>query len=160
MFRWCSAIDLRTPVMSASFQENMSNLFLSMSQSSIFPFSDRLPPIVTVCSDIQDGLPLLSLLMLLARLGRFIRSFRYHSAFCWYYDAAVKCDYSFFYWELEQTVNCGWNFLDFPKAWPINDTADPPSTYMRWMRWPSTSASITSGLSCLSLLASGGNEIS
>ncbi|GJY62807.1 hypothetical protein Tco_0464267 [Tanacetum coccineum] len=71
--------------MSASFQENMSNLFLSMSQSSIFPFSDRLPPIVTVCSDIQDGLPLLSLLMLLARLGRFIQSFRLPICICLYY---------------------------------------------------------------------------
>ncbi|GJR19452.1 hypothetical protein Tco_0967979 [Tanacetum coccineum] len=35
--------------MSAGFQANMSRLFLSTLQSSIFPFSDRLPPIVTVC---------------------------------------------------------------------------------------------------------------
>ncbi|GKA62567.1 hypothetical protein Tco_0762086 [Tanacetum coccineum] len=37
--------------------------------------------------------------------------------------------------------------------------ADPPSTYIRWMRWPPTSTSITIEFSCLTLLASGGNEI-
>ncbi|GJU28578.1 hypothetical protein Tco_1167199 [Tanacetum coccineum] len=38
--------------------------------------------------------------------------------------------------------------------------ADPPSTYMRRMRCPFTSASITIRLSCPSLFASDGNEIS
>ncbi|GKA82726.1 reverse transcriptase domain-containing protein [Tanacetum coccineum] len=37
---------------------------------------------------------------------------------------------------------------------------DSPSTYMRWMRCPSTSASITIGFSCPSLFARGGKEIS
>ncbi|GJW51166.1 hypothetical protein Tco_0092517 [Tanacetum coccineum] len=40
---------------------------LSTSQSSILPFSDRLPPIMTVFQDIRDVLLLLSLLLLLAR---------------------------------------------------------------------------------------------
>ncbi|GKD67648.1 hypothetical protein Tco_1321738 [Tanacetum coccineum] len=38
--------------------------------------------------------------------------------------------------------------------------AEPPSTYMRWMRCPPISASITIGLSCPSLFSSSGNEIS
>nr|GEV57577.1 hypothetical protein [Tanacetum cinerariifolium] len=46
----CSAMDLGAHVMSDGFQENMSRLLLSKSQSSIFPFSDRLPPIVIVYS--------------------------------------------------------------------------------------------------------------
>ncbi|GKD52408.1 hypothetical protein Tco_1281384 [Tanacetum coccineum] len=46
----CFAMDLGTPVMSDGFQANMSRLLLSKSQISIFPFFDRLPPIVTVCS--------------------------------------------------------------------------------------------------------------
>ncbi|GKC46616.1 hypothetical protein Tco_1064338 [Tanacetum coccineum] len=50
MFRLCSAMDLGTPVMSTGFQANMYKLFLSRLQSFILPFSDRLPPTVTVCS--------------------------------------------------------------------------------------------------------------
>ncbi|GKA05428.1 hypothetical protein Tco_0684548 [Tanacetum coccineum] len=49
-FRRCSSMDLGTLFMSANFQANMSRLFLSTSKSSIIPFSDRLPPIVIVCS--------------------------------------------------------------------------------------------------------------
>ncbi|GJY72846.1 hypothetical protein Tco_0477277, partial [Tanacetum coccineum] len=45
----CSAMDLGTPVISVGFQENISKLSLSKLQSSILPFSDRLPPIVTIC---------------------------------------------------------------------------------------------------------------
>nr|GFC96412.1 hypothetical protein [Tanacetum cinerariifolium] len=47
---WVCKPVLRTPVVSTGFQVKMSRLFLSMSQSSILPFSDRLPHIVTVCS--------------------------------------------------------------------------------------------------------------
>ncbi|GKB18849.1 hypothetical protein Tco_0852772 [Tanacetum coccineum] len=37
---------------------------------------------------------------------------------------------------------------------------DPPSTYIWWMRWHLTSASITIGISYPSLFARGGKEIS
>ncbi|GJU13546.1 hypothetical protein Tco_1135942 [Tanacetum coccineum] len=50
MFKRCSAMNLGTPVMSAGFQANISKLSLRRLQSSILPFSDRLPPIMTVCS--------------------------------------------------------------------------------------------------------------
>ncbi|GJZ97988.1 hypothetical protein Tco_0670441, partial [Tanacetum coccineum] len=50
MFKRCSAMDLRTPVMSTGFQANMSKLSFGRLQSSILPFSDKLSPIVTVCS--------------------------------------------------------------------------------------------------------------
>ncbi|GKB69406.1 hypothetical protein Tco_0930818 [Tanacetum coccineum] len=50
IFRRCSTKDLETLVTSAGFQVNMFKLSLSKLQSSILPFSDRLPPIVTVCS--------------------------------------------------------------------------------------------------------------
>ncbi|GKD75014.1 hypothetical protein Tco_1333296 [Tanacetum coccineum] len=50
MFKRCSAMDLGTPVIFAGFQANISKLSLSRLQSSILPFLDNLPPIVTVCS--------------------------------------------------------------------------------------------------------------
>ncbi|GKA83562.1 hypothetical protein Tco_0805157 [Tanacetum coccineum] len=50
IFKRCSAMDLGTPVISAGFQANMSKFSLSKLQSSILPFFDRLPPIVTVYS--------------------------------------------------------------------------------------------------------------
>ncbi|GKD73774.1 hypothetical protein Tco_1332056 [Tanacetum coccineum] len=50
MFKRCSAMDLGTPVISAGFQANISKLSLSRLQSSILPFSDKLLPIVIVCS--------------------------------------------------------------------------------------------------------------
>ncbi|GJX98941.1 hypothetical protein Tco_0355960 [Tanacetum coccineum] len=46
----CDPVDLGTLVMSVGFQANMSKWLLIKSQSSIFPFSDRLSPIVTVYS--------------------------------------------------------------------------------------------------------------
>nr|GEZ47555.1 reverse transcriptase domain-containing protein [Tanacetum cinerariifolium] len=49
IFKRSSVMALGTPVMFAGFQANMSKVFLSKLQNSIFPFSDRLPPIVTVC---------------------------------------------------------------------------------------------------------------
>ncbi|GKD83563.1 hypothetical protein Tco_1350402 [Tanacetum coccineum] len=47
MFKRCSATERGTPVMSASFQANISKFSFSKLQSSILPFLDRLPPIVT-----------------------------------------------------------------------------------------------------------------
>ncbi|GKC34851.1 hypothetical protein Tco_1047235 [Tanacetum coccineum] len=50
MFKRCFPMDLGTPVISVSFQANISKLSLSRLQSSILPFSDKLLPIVMVCS--------------------------------------------------------------------------------------------------------------
>ncbi|GJU87486.1 hypothetical protein Tco_1295032, partial [Tanacetum coccineum] len=50
MFKRCFTMDLGTPVMSASLQANMFKLSLSRFHSSILPFSNWLPPIVTVYS--------------------------------------------------------------------------------------------------------------
>nr|GFB44873.1 hypothetical protein [Tanacetum cinerariifolium] len=50
MFKRCFDMDLGTPVIYAVFQENISKLSLSRLQSFILPFSDKLSPIMTVCS--------------------------------------------------------------------------------------------------------------
>ncbi|GJV63373.1 hypothetical protein Tco_1474201 [Tanacetum coccineum] len=49
MFNRCSVMDLRNSIISAGFQANISRLSLSRSRSSIFPFSYRPLPMVTVC---------------------------------------------------------------------------------------------------------------
>ncbi|GJR70402.1 hypothetical protein Tco_0016467 [Tanacetum coccineum] len=222
-------MDRRTHVMSAGFQTNMSRLFLSTSQSSIFPFSDRLPPIVTVCSGYSGCIATFILSATASSLGgSSLGAFAtiLHFAGIMVLLRSVTIPPSTrnlsIPWAVDGTA---WTFLrpgrlmiplygngdrttikfikefvecfESPKDTisyispngqdisPLNprsgvvagiirlftsgqsllkqclyntSEADPPSTYMRWIRCPSTSASITIWFSCPSLFVRGEKE--
>ncbi|GKD08245.1 hypothetical protein Tco_1187930 [Tanacetum coccineum] len=151
MFRQCSSMDLGTPVKSASFQANTSKLLLSGSLgfpatilhsasivvllwSVTIPLSTRILsiPELVECSPspkdtINDICPNGQDISLLNPKRGVV--------------AGVIRLLNFRQSLLKQ---CSYNLFN----------TDPPSTYMRWMRWPSTFASTTIGFSCLSLLSS------
>nr|GEU81173.1 hypothetical protein [Tanacetum cinerariifolium] len=178
--------------------ENMSKLSLSKLQSSILPFSDRLTPIVTVCSGYSGWIATLIPSTAVGSWGR--------SAWCSCHHYALRCPG----WPIIPLNGDGdlttMKFIRvlverFPSPkdiisdicpndqdiLPLNprrevlagtilfltfgcnllkqcsystSKADPPSTYMRWIRCPSTSALITIGFSCTPSPLRGGKEIS
>ncbi|GJU69486.1 hypothetical protein Tco_1255745 [Tanacetum coccineum] len=132
-------MNLETPVISAGFQDNTSRLSLSKLHSSILPFLDRLPHMVTVCSGylgmdrhfdslfhcwfIEDGSCL---------------RFRYHPAFRWYYGAAVQSHYFFFYRELEHSMCDLRDGLDLPNSWSMMYSYSTYNkiTMMKFLNYP------------------------
>ncbi|GJW69497.1 hypothetical protein Tco_0126414 [Tanacetum coccineum] len=204
IFRQCSTMDIGMPVMSAGFQANTSKLYLSRLQSSILPFSDKLPPIVIVCSGYSGWIATFIPYAVAGFLGggSFVAPVtRLQPA-----DIVVLLPRRTMiplYGDGDLTtmkfivvlVECSPSSRDAandicPNSYDISSLnprsgvlvgvillfisgrsllkqcsnniseADPPSTYMRWMKWPSTSASITIGFSLLSLLARYGKDIS
>ncbi|GKC18726.1 hypothetical protein Tco_1020876, partial [Tanacetum coccineum] len=144
MFKRCSAIDLGTPVMYAGFQANMSKLSLSRLQSSIHPFSDRLSPIVTVYSRYSGWISTLIPSVAIGSWGGGL------------FGASATILHSVgimvLLWIVTIPPSSG--NLSIPTS-----EADPPSTYMRWIRCPSISVSITIGFSCPPLPSRGEKEI-
>nr|GFB08215.1 hypothetical protein [Tanacetum cinerariifolium] len=105
-------MNLRMPVISVGFQANMSKLSLSRLQSSILPFSDRFPPIVTVC-------------------------FEYFGWIATLFPSVAVGTWGGGLFGVPVTILHSTGIMD-----------DPPSTYIRSIRCPFTSASITIGFSC------------
>ncbi|GKC78098.1 hypothetical protein Tco_1128872 [Tanacetum coccineum] len=129
-------MDLRTPVMSAGFQANISKFSFSKLQSFILPFSDKLPPIITDCSGYSGWIVTLIPSAVVGSLGS--------GASC----ASITILHSIGVMVLLRIVAIPPSIGNF--SIPLlkqcsysTSEADLPSTYMRWMRWPSTSASIT-----------------
>ncbi|GKD75333.1 hypothetical protein Tco_1333615 [Tanacetum coccineum] len=192
IFRRCSTMDIGTPVMSAGFQANTSKLSLSRLQSSILPFSDKLPPIIIVCSGYSGWIATFIPYAVAGFLGgqfEFFLSPR-RTMIPLYGDGdlttmkfivvLVECSPSSRDTANDICPNCYDISLLNPRSGVLAGVillfifgrsllkqcsnniseADSPSTYMRWMKWPSTSASITIGFSLLSLLARYGKDIS
>nr|GEW46550.1 hypothetical protein [Tanacetum cinerariifolium] len=99
-------MDRETPVMSASFQENISKFSFCKLQSSVLPFSDRLPPIVTVCFGYSRWITTLIPFAPVGSLGN------------------------------EHFVRGRWDCLDFPETQTADDTlyGDEDLTTMKFIR--------------------------
>nr|GFB53438.1 hypothetical protein [Tanacetum cinerariifolium] len=179
-------MDLGMHVMSADFQENTSKLSFSRLQSSIIPFSDRLPPIIMICSGYSGWIALIPSTAVCSLGGDPFggSATNLHSDGIMVLPRSVTIPPSTGNLSIPCAVD-GTNWIFLRPGWPMillyeeghlttikfikalvecssspRIPADLPSTYIRWTRWPLTFASITIGLSCPSSFARGGNEIS
>nr|GEY33076.1 hypothetical protein [Tanacetum cinerariifolium] len=131
-FNLCSAMCCGTPVISAGFQVNMSRSRLSRSHNAFWPSAVRVEPIAIVCSR-TDICP----------IGHMVSPLNLTRGTV----AGTICLFTFEWSLLKQ---CSYSIFE----------ADPPSTYIRCMKWPPISDSMIIGPFVPSLLYSGGNGIS
>ncbi|GJR41894.1 hypothetical protein Tco_1309997 [Tanacetum coccineum] len=142
-----------TPVMFAGFQANTSKISFSKLHSSIRPFSDRLSPIMTVSSGYSGWIATLTPSVTAGSLGERTSCAsvtNLHSASIMVLLRIVTIPPFIGNFSIPLLKQCSYNTSE----------ANPPSMYKQWMRWPSTSASITIVVSCLLLSPSDEKEIS